>query len=716
MSVSKSASQPFGQAGQMSPLKPPTPSGNLTLPEAQLHLNHQPAGTDTQLKFQYRPRQYGLTQESLEREFPKPYGLDMNMEANQLPQTAYGLSPIDEKIAALALDKLASMGAPPPAVSSFSAMYPWRVGNKVLPKLQPQQQNPVTQLQPQGISATTAGMQHLQEQMKSAAEEEKEKQPGFLQRHPVLVGTGGVATGILLSQLMRAHSLDLKSLVSKQAEQDNSKPQLSATGESQGLRFADAGPEVHGSKAWDLSKWAKSKAGHHRSHITPFEFGKQGSWLDGLFEKDAFSLSPGAVRRGVSAVTKSIAKRSLPTALGAYGGGMDYHVAGGPGEMTLRHPEFGLHVNPGTFMGAAAGNLPGRAGKAVRSTLNRSAAGGMLGTGIDLATGNEEGLYGRLGAAAGTAAGLGSFTTRVPYLRRGELAARQAGRAADNFGHGVVEGLTAPGRAVQNALSNNPRAVMGPATGSTARTLGRGAGLVPGAAAGGTALWAGGRWGANQIMEPQFDKAREFTQGATRDALRQLDAKVPELTNRALEQFHTQLPGMVDEATQRGIANVKGELANQGLQFGPDGKVNWGGTLMHGLEGAFDQGATALGFDPSKLQGWQKGLIGGGLAAAPLLALGGHPGLGALSGAAALGGAAMLPGQAENLAKFWRMPPMPKTEQPSGEMPEGWSVTRWPENQTSAYNSRQLPWQQFDPGNYYWREFQRQHPQMNPVA
>lgn len=81
----------------------------------------------------------------------------------------------------------------------------------------------------------------------------------------------------------------------KHAAQDNSKPAVSATGESKGLSFADAGPTLYGRDAWDISKYARRDAGHSRKDITPFVAGKlgsdekhkeEGSWMEALPEGD----------------------------------------------------------------------------------------------------------------------------------------------------------------------------------------------------------------------------------------------------------------------------------------------------------------------------------------------------------------------------------------------------------------------------------------------
>lgn len=53
----------------------------------------------------------------------------------------------------------------------------------------------------------------------------------------------------------------------KLAAQDNSQPPVSATGESKGLSFIDAGPQVYGREAWDLSKWGRK---NYNKDANPF--------------------------------------------------------------------------------------------------------------------------------------------------------------------------------------------------------------------------------------------------------------------------------------------------------------------------------------------------------------------------------------------------------------------------------------------------------------
>lgn len=91
----------------------------------------------------------------------------------------------------------------------------------------------------------------------------------------------------------------------KTAEQDNNAPSRSATGESRGLRFADGGKELFGTEAWDLSRWAKSKAGHSRTDISPFEFGKHGNdaFALGFFDYcDSLGLNDAQVKEAVERI------------------------------------------------------------------------------------------------------------------------------------------------------------------------------------------------------------------------------------------------------------------------------------------------------------------------------------------------------------------------------------------------------------------------------
>jgi hypothetical protein len=72
--------------------------------------------------------------------------------------------------------------------------------------------------------------------------------------------------------------------VQKRGEQDNSGPQRSATGESKNLRFNDAGPQLYGQQAWDLSKWSRSDSGGKKKDVTPFAFGRHGGQKSAMID------------------------------------------------------------------------------------------------------------------------------------------------------------------------------------------------------------------------------------------------------------------------------------------------------------------------------------------------------------------------------------------------------------------------------------------------
>jgi len=61
--------------------------------------------------------------------------------------------------------------------------------------------------------------------------------------------------------------MDVSAALTKFAKQDNTKPQRSATGDDHGISVADGGPwQRSGHEAWDISRYAKSNAGHAKRH------------------------------------------------------------------------------------------------------------------------------------------------------------------------------------------------------------------------------------------------------------------------------------------------------------------------------------------------------------------------------------------------------------------------------------------------------------------